>query len=372
MCCADSTVDSRGSHLSLLGIADPEPLSAGRVPTRATRAGWGWTLVMKILGATGGPASGRLSRPSVLRRWFLSAAAATASLMPMISGSLVLASIVFVIFRKRSKGVWLLVVAIGATLLNRAPMRCPSTARPRDVDNVGPTPGAQRTVVRLVTANLWNGADDVGAIVEEISQADPDIVVLQEVTPRHLARLDALGVFQRYRANAVTPERGHAGIGIWTRFEIEELEWVVVSGERQLRAWILTPDGGRVRLYAVHAPAPVPSKVDRWRSWFEAMARDVRREMEDHALPVIVAGDFNATVGHRPFRRLVESGLCDAAIVAGCGRYMTWSTRWRGMPPLFRIDHVLVRADIRLDGYRVGTGVGSDHRPVFVDLGILG
>ena len=308
----------------------------------------------------------------VLRRWFLSAAAAAAPLVPMTIRPLGIAFTMHVVLRKRSLSGRLLLAAIGAAFLRRAPMRCLSVSRPRHADDAGPGPDPQRTVVRLVTANLWNGADDVGAIGEEIGQSDPDIVILQEITPRHLARLDGLGVFERYRANAVAPERGHAGIGIWSRFEIGELERVDVAGERQLRAWILTPDGGRLRLYAVHAPAPVPSKVDRWRSWFEMMARDVRLEMRGHAWPVIVAGDFNATVDHRSFRRLVDAGLCDAALAAGRGWHMTWSTRWKGIPPLFRIDHVLVRPNLRLDGYRVGRGGGSDHRPVFVDLSIVG
>ncbi|MGH9280107.1 MAG: hypothetical protein ACRD12_18660, partial [Acidimicrobiales bacterium] len=46
----------------------------------------------------------------------------------------------------------------------------------------------------------------------------------------------------------------------------------------------------------------------------------------------------------------------------------TWPRGGRVIPPLFRIDHVLVSPQIGVLDARVGVGRSSDHRPVIADL----
>lgn len=222
--------------------------------------------------------------------------------------------------------------------------------------------------LRLVTANLSNDTGGIGPVPEEITLAYPDLVVLQEVTPAHRGTLDELATRLGLIHSEVRANRGHAGLGVWSRFELYGAHWLDVAGEPQLWIWVDLPDGGRLRLAVVHAPSPVPQKVERWRSWFATMTVMVGSELTDHDDPLLMAGDFNATIDHRPFRRLLDAGLSDAAPDRWGGWPMTWSTRWWPLPPLFRIDHVLVSQGVQVARSRAGRAAGSDHRSLTVDI----
>jgi endonuclease/exonuclease/phosphatase (EEP) superfamily protein YafD len=89
----------------------------------------------------------------------------------------------------------------------------------------------------------------------------------------------------------------------------------------------------------------------------------------EHA-PLVVIGDFNATDDHRGLRRLLGLGLHDAAVRRGKGLAMTWPRNRRLLPPLVRPDRVLVDRRLAVTGYRLGTGRGSDHRPLVTDLAV--
>jgi endonuclease/exonuclease/phosphatase (EEP) superfamily protein YafD len=80
---------------------------------------------------------------------------------------------------------------------------------------------------------------------------------------------------------------------------------------------------------------------------------------------VIVMGDLNATPWSQPFRRLVaRSGLCDSRAGFGiAASYPADSTVLR-----IPIDHVLITCSIGVADRRVERDIGSDHRPVIVDL----
>lgn len=313
----------------------------------------------------GAPAKKRLA----VRDWVTATAVACAAFWPWIIGAGAALGIGLLAAGKRRAGIGWLATAISAYLVRRESLRrlC-AGAR----SGQGPTPNERTDRVRLVSANVWNGSINLPAIATELAELDADMVVLQEVTPRHLRRLDESATLGRYPEKVVMPDHEHNGLGVWSRFELSEVEWLEMAGERQLRAWVTLPGGGRLRLYVVHAPSPIVSKIDRWCSWFGELARAVSVDLCGHPHPLLVAGDFNATVDHMPFRRLLRAGLGDAALLAGRGWQMTWPTHRRALPPLFGLDHILVRSNVRVANYRLGRGVGSDHRPVVVDLIVTG
>jgi endonuclease/exonuclease/phosphatase family metal-dependent hydrolase len=79
--------------------------------------------------------------------------------------------------------------------------------------------------------------------------------------------------------------------------------------------------------------------------------------------PQIIVGDFNLVPESARFRR-DWGDWTDAWEEAGFGTGYTWHSRWFGL----RIDRLIHSAGWRTRSVRVGDDVGSDHRPLFVEL----
>lgn len=301
-------------------------------------------------------------RAGAPRRWLASGIAAGIALAPWMISCAVTVAVGLIWRGKRQAAVGVLAIS---GLTHGARHRRDRVHR--HSYKATPTFKDHRDAIRLVSVNVWSESKNLESIAEELTRVNADIMVLQELTPVHLRQLDELGALSGYRAHAVCADAGHTGMGVWSRFELGEPEWFHLAGERQVKVRVLLPSGQILRLYGVHAPSPVPSKVDRWFSWFRAMAEECSREIAVAPHPMIVAGDFNATMDHGPFRRLLGPGLVDAALLARKCRG-TWPNRFRPLPPLFRIDHVLLSPALRVSACGIGRGRGSDHRPVIVDL----
>ena len=72
--------------------------------------------------------------------------------------------------------------------------------------------------------------------------------------------------------------------------------------------------------------------------------------------------------GNPSFRQLLSERLGDAHEQRGKGWATTWPRdRWP-LPPLMRLDHVLISPDIGVRSVREGLGQGSDHRPIIAEL----
>jgi endonuclease/exonuclease/phosphatase (EEP) superfamily protein YafD len=83
--------------------------------------------------------------------------------------------------------------------------------------------------------------------------------------------------------------------------------------------------------------------------------------------PVVVIGDFNATLSCRSMRDLLRTtGLRDSRQGFGpCNSWPTWC--W---PFSICIDHALVTHDICVHERSSGPDVGSDHLPVFLRISL--
>jgi endonuclease/exonuclease/phosphatase (EEP) superfamily protein YafD len=219
--------------------------------------------------------------------------------------------------------------------------------------------------LRLFSANLQAGNPDLGPIAAEIGTARPDVVVLQELGPAMVGQLRRSGVLDAYPYRLVRARPGAFGIGVWSRFPLLETDEVQVEDVTMLRV-AMTVGGRRVPLWAVHTVAPVGPNRDRWHrqlAWLASAARQDR--------PLIVAGDLNATRWHRGLGKLLADGLDDAHERRGRGWAATWPRdRWP-LPPVLRLDHVLVSPEIGVQAVREGIGVGSDHRPIVADLAVV-
>ena len=226
-----------------------------------------------------------------------------------------------------------------------------------------PPPGGASPALRLFDANLHAANPGVAPIAEEIRAAAPDLVALQEVDPDGAAGLLRSGVLARFPYRVTEVRYGASGIALWSRFPLVEARVEQVDDVPFIRATVVLGER-RLRICTVHVEAPVGDGRARWRAQLRRVDEELRRERR----PLVVAGDFNATRHHPSFRRLLSHGLVDAHERRGRGWAGTWPRdRWP-LPPLMRLDHVLLTPGVTVRSVREGVGQGSDHRPIVADL----
>ncbi|MFG3033983.1 endonuclease/exonuclease/phosphatase family protein [Streptomyces sp. NPDC048253] len=214
--------------------------------------------------------------------------------------------------------------------------------------------------LRVLTSNVEFGwATD--ALIPVVRRERPDIVFVQECEYTCQAAVaKELGAAYPHR-QAVEGD-GSVGSVVLSRFPLTATAGV--PGSMGMPGAVADVGGHAVRLQLAHPKPPLPRQVSLWK-------RELGR-LRDFAArhgnaPLVLAGDFNASQDHAVFRRVLGTGLRDAARLAGEDREPSWPSR---TAPAFgtQIDHVLVSRDFSAAGARFLHLAGTDHRALVVDL----
>ncbi len=223
-------------------------------------------------------------------------------------------------------------------------------------------------LLRVVSLNVWVNNPQSADIADFVLREDGDIVVLTEVSAEQSAKLrEALGA--RYphvlgsrgvlllskRAPLASGYVSNPGIDGWGRVSL--INWARFQH-----------DGVTFELAGVHLAWPF-NPLDQ--------VNDIDTLIgfaKDRGVPLIVAGDFNLTpwsLKLQRFRR--QTGLGRTFTFA-----LTWPVKRIRMPfsalnfPIVGIDNVFVSKEFAVQSADVGPYVGSDHKPVIVDLAVVG
>ena len=293
-----------------------------------------------------------------------------------------------------------------ALLLRGAPAATTAAAGAALTVTVGPRaipsrqPQASGPTLRVLTANLLLGRAAPESVVELVRRTRADVLFVQELTSDAAARLqrDGLGDLLAYGVAQPMPN-GTRGSGIYARYPLRcgppadsvpaapvpaapvpaapvpaapvpaaPVSVAPVSAAR-CTARLELPSGQSVQLACIHAGPPrppwSPGATARWRGQLAALPAP-------GAGPVIIAGDFNATLDHAQFRRLLRRGYADAASQAGQGLVHTWGPRPDWRLTLLAIDHVLVDRRCQVLTTSAHRVTGSDHRALYAELRLPG
>ncbi|MBN8866643.1 MAG: endonuclease/exonuclease/phosphatase family protein [Solirubrobacterales bacterium] len=231
---------------------------------------------------------------------------------------------------------------------------------PREIGGPEEVPGGQP--VRILSLNLGRGYAHADEVAELARVRDADLVAVQEITPEAVAKLDHAGFSVLYPHRVLLPAPQASGGGIYSRWPLRDLGRL--EGEfNQPRAGVVVPGALPIELDSVHPMAPTtPSNTGQWADEYDTMPAAGTTD-----LPLVLAGDFNATLDHAKLRDLIDTGYRDAAEVYGSGLVTTWPSRLEWPPPV-TIDHVLAERGISVAEYDVERVAGTDHRAIFSEL----
>lgn len=229
-------------------------------------------------------------------------------------------------------------------------------------DRESEAPSAAPPHLKLLVANVYYSNPRYDRIRRLVTEEDPDVVGLVEISERWLRELGPLR--ERYPHHFEFPDERLVGFALYSRVPIVGAREVRARGQATTAVLAtLVTDAGEIDLLLVHPASPVSAAAIRNRNaQIEALARLVR----DSARPVVLAGDLNLTMWNRGYRPLVEvAGLHNAR--AGHGIGPTWPAIGRiGVP----IDHILATREISLQNFRVLRPIGSDHRPIVSEFAL--
>jgi endonuclease/exonuclease/phosphatase (EEP) superfamily protein YafD len=220
-------------------------------------------------------------------------------------------------------------------------------------------------VLRVLTANLLAGRACAEAVTGLVRRTDADVLFVQELTGEAAGRLDRAGLGGLLPHRVTQPVPGRSVGSIYARYPLRGGQLRAQSPAARCAAWLDLPSGQSVELACIHAAPPKPpwspAAAARWRSQLAALPPPGDR-------PCILAGDFNATLDHAQFCRLLRRGWADAASQAGHGLSLTWGPRPGQRPALLAIDHVLAGRGCAVLATSTSRLPGTDHRALYAEL----
>ncbi|HET9592666.1 MAG TPA: endonuclease/exonuclease/phosphatase family protein, partial [Solirubrobacterales bacterium] len=194
-----------------------------------------------------------------------------------------------------------------------------------------------------------------------VDRYHPDLLSVEELTPRFNRELAAAGLGSRLPHSVVEIHPSSAGAGLFTHLALRKLPSPERFAFRMPRAQLTLPDGRSLRVVGVHPYPPQPNQTSEWEEALASLPSGGR------GAPWVLAGDFNGTFDQSQFRGVVDRGYRDAGEVAGKGLEPTFPSGGHLIPPV-TIDHVLADRRLGIVSYTVAGIPGSDHRAVEAEL----
>jgi len=227
-----------------------------------------------------------------------------------------------------------------------------------DVD----APGSSTPHLEVLVANVYHSNREFDRIKQLVTEEDPDVVGLVEVSERWLRKLKPLR--ERYPFHFEVPDEHHVGLALYSRLPIAGARTIRIgdSSSPAIAATLATP-AGEIEILLVHPTSPVDSAAIRRRN---AQIRALAQHVRDAGRPTVLAGDLNVSMWNAGYRPLEEIARLHNAR-AGQGIGPTWPAIGRvGVP----IDHILATPDVSLRGFRLLRSIGSDHRPIAAEFAL--
>ncbi|MYW47713.1 endonuclease/exonuclease/phosphatase family protein [Streptomyces sp. SID161] len=224
--------------------------------------------------------------------------------------------------------------------------------------------GPPLAALRVLTSNVEFGRG-TPALIRVVRDRRPDVVFVQECDSGCRAAL-AREVADTWPYRRAVEADGSKGSVVLSRFPLTPAAGV--AGTMGMPGAVADVRGHAVRLQLAHPMPPLPGQVGLWR---RELGRLRAFAAAGRGTPTILAGDFNASQDHAAFRRILDTGLSDAARLTGDDRTPSWPSRTASVIGA-QIDHVLLSPDFTATDARFLHLPGTDHRALLTDVTLHG
>jgi endonuclease/exonuclease/phosphatase (EEP) superfamily protein YafD len=275
---------------------------------------------------------------------------------PLAIGASLLAALWALLLRRRTAAAAAALVALALAIVV-----APRVLGHSQPDVAGPE-------LRLMSSNLEFGRADLEQLGELARAEDVDVISFEELTPEAARRLAASPLAAAMPYRIFDPDKGGVGTGLMSSHPLHRLSSPDIPAKAPVIAADVDLEDGEAEVWSMHPFPPVnKDSTDRLIAYLDAIPPP------DPAGPArLLAGDYNATLDHPAFRRVLGRGYTDAAEALGDGLAGTWPAN-RTLPPLVTIDHVLGDTDrVSFADYSRHEIAGTDHLTVLVTATVAG
>lgn len=266
---------------------------------------------------------------------------------------LVAAGLVALIVRRP----WLAALAAALAAVNFAILAIPVTARGTAGPD-GPTAGA----LRVVVANVEVGNRDFAAVEHLVAATHPDLFGVTELTPPMAAQLGEK--LTGYGARVLEPHDDAYGIGVYSRLPLLSGKVVRFPADGPPTVVVRLLIGGKsLAVVVTHVRTLFAGSIHV--RHLEALAAGARSQPGGR---VAICGDFNTPPWSGPLRDFAA----DADLHDVYGGHAWAGYSWPTWSSLLRVplDNCFVGGGLAVTHHHDGPDVGSDHRPLVVDLSV--
>ena len=217
------------------------------------------------------------------------------------------------------------------------------------------------TNLKLLLVNVQSKNLKYYKVINYINKTDPDIIVTLEINAHWKPALEK--ELARYKFQKIVFGKDDFGIGLYSKYPLVNPE-IFYFGPANVPTIISDIDilGKKITLCATHPKSPGTLRNFKNRN---IQLREIAKSRVKFKDTFILIGDLNLTPWSCYFNKLYqEMNLYDSR--KGFGIQATWPAKFP--PLLIPIDHCLLSEDIKVLERKVGEFVGSDHRPLLLNL----
>ncbi|HTQ37331.1 MAG TPA: endonuclease/exonuclease/phosphatase family protein [Steroidobacteraceae bacterium] len=215
-------------------------------------------------------------------------------------------------------------------------------------------------ILRVISLNVLTPNTHKRAVLDYLTAADADVILLTEVDRRWLNALQPLQAKYPYRVEH--PGFGNAGIALLSR-----VPWQTAGILRAGPTGLPSIEAGmsyRGRSFVLIGTHPLSPLSPRRAALRNRQLAWLAGHVMQLGQPALLTGDFNATPWSAGLRLATGGNLGFRSLQA------PWRPTWEARSVLaIPIDQVLCTAPLVIVRRSVGPDVGSDHRPLEYSVG---
>jgi endonuclease/exonuclease/phosphatase (EEP) superfamily protein YafD len=200
-------------------------------------------------------------------------------------------------------------------------------------------------------------------VLRIIKKSDPDVLLLEEVTPQWAKALSELST--NYPHHISEPQTDCFGIMLLSKVPLKQGK-VLDIGSTGVPS-IVTEAHFPLGTVVVIGTHPLPPTSAEYATKRNQQLAAFPQLIKKQRYPVLLMGDLNTSPWSPYFWQLLrDSGLKNS--MKGFGFQPSWPSHIR--PLRIPLDHLLYSPEIRIHSRRIGEDAGSDHFPLLVEFSI--